>query len=132
MLFRSAKQPVPDIVNNVYRVNDLTFGPTYFIPKPVDPRLITEVSAAVAKAAIESGVARKTIIDWDSYKKELMQLLGQETVLTRKLHDTARLHPQRMVYAEGGHPSMMKAAVQAKAEGICSPILLLRDRKSVV
>ena len=119
-----AKQPVPDIVNNVYRVNDLTFGPTYFIPKPVDPRLITEVSAAVAKAAIESGVARKTITDWDSYKKELMQLLGQETVLTRKLHDTARLHPQRVVYAEGGHPSMMKAAVQAKAEGICSPILL--------
>ncbi len=119
-----AKQPVPDVVNDVYHVNDLTFGPKYFIPKPVDPRLITEVSAAVAKAAIKSGVARKTITDWEAYKKELMQLLGQETKLTRKLHDTARLHPQRVVFAEGGHPTMMKAAVQAKLEGICNPILL--------
>ena len=119
-----AKQPVPDIVNEVYHVNDLTFGPKYFIPKPVDPRLITEVSAAVAKAAIESGVARKTITDWDAYKKNLMELLGQETKLTRNLHDTARLHPQRVVFAEGGHPSMMKAAVQARLEGICQPVLL--------
>ena len=119
-----AKQPVPDIVNEVYHVNDLTFGPKYFIPKPVDPRLITEVSAAVAKAAMESGVARKTIADWDAYKKNLMQLLGQETKLTRNLHDTARLHPQRVVFAEGGHPSMMKAAVQARLEGICHPVLL--------
>ena len=119
-----AKQPVPDIVNEVYHVNDLSFGPKYFIPKPVDPRLITEVSAAVAKAAIESGVARKTITDWDAYKKNLMVLLGQETKLTRNLHDTARMHPQRIVFAEGAHPSMMKAAVQAKNEGICFPILL--------
>ena len=119
-----AKQPVPDIVNEVYHVNDLAFGPKYFIPKPVDPRLITEVSAAVAKAAIESGVARKTITDWDAYKKNLMVLLGQETKLTRNLHNTARMHPQRIVFAEGAHPSMMKAAVQAKTEGICFPILL--------
>lgn len=119
-----AKEPVPDVVNNVYHVNDLTFGPKYFIPKPVDPRLITEVSAAVAKAAIDSGVARRPITDWDTYKKNLLQLLGQETKLTQKLHATARMHPQRVVYAEGGHPTMMKAAVQAKQEGICSPILL--------
>ncbi len=119
-----AKQPVPDVVNDVYHVSDLSFGPKYFIPKPVDPRLITEVSAAVAKAAIESGVARREITDWDTYKKNLRQLLGQETKLTRKLHDTARLHPQRVVFAEGGHPTMMKAAVQAKTEGICTPILL--------
>lgn len=119
-----AKQPVPDIVNEVYHVNDFAFGPKYFIPKPVDPRLITEVSAAVAKAAIESGVARKTITDWDAYKKNLMVLLGQETKLTRNLHNTARMHPQRIVFAEGAHPSMMKAAVQAKTEGICFPILL--------
>ena len=119
-----AKQPVPDVVNDVYHVNDLTFGPKYFIPKPIDPRLITEVSAAVAKAAIESGVARKSITDWDAYKKSLMQLLGQESKLTRKLHDTARRHSQRVVFAEGGHPTMMKAAVQAKTEGICQPILL--------
>lgn len=119
-----AKQPVPDVVNEVYRVTDLIFGPKYFIPKPVDPRLITEVSSAVAKAAIESGVARTTITDWEAYKQNLRQLLGQETALTRKLHETARLHPQRVVFAEGGHATMMKAAVQAKQEGICDPILL--------
>ena len=119
-----AKQPVPDVVNDVYHVNDLTFGPKYFIPKPVDPRLITEVSVAVAKAAIESGVARTPITDWDAYKKTLRQLLGQETKLTQKLYDTAREHPQRVVFAEGLHPTMIKAAVTAKAEGICHPILL--------
>ena len=119
-----AKQPVPDVVNDVYHVNDLSFGPKYFIPKPVDPRLITEVSAAVAKAAMDSGVARTPITDWEQYKQQLRQLLGQETKLTRKLHDTARLHPQRVVFAEGGNPTMLKAAVQAKSEGICQPILL--------
>ena len=119
-----AKQPVPDVVNDVYHVNDLTFGPKYFIPKPVDPRLITEVSAAIAKAAMDSGVARTPITDWEAYKQHLRQLLGQETKLTRKLHDTARLHPQRVVFAEGGNPTMLKAAVQAKIEGICQPILL--------
>ncbi len=119
-----AKQPVPDVVNEVYHVNDLTFGPKYFIPKPVDPRLITEVSAAVAKAAMESGVARKPIEDWDAYKKKLRQMLGQESKLTQKLYDTARKHPQRIVFAEGLHPTMIKAAVTARAEGICHPILL--------
>ncbi len=119
-----AKQPVPDVVNEVYHVNDLTFGPKYFIPKPVDPRLITEVSAAVAKAAMESGVARKPITDWDAYKNKLRQLLGQESKLTQKLYDTARKHPQRIVFAEGLHPTMIKAAVAARAEGICYPILL--------
>ena len=119
-----AKQPVPDVVNEVYHVNDLTFGPRYFIPKPVDPRLITEVSAAVAKAAMESGVARSPITDWDAYKQNLRQLLGQETKLTRYIHATAAEHPQRVVFAEGEHNTMMKAAVQAKMEGICHPVLL--------
>jgi malate dehydrogenase (oxaloacetate-decarboxylating)(NADP+) len=119
-----AKAPVPEIVNKTYHVSDLDFGPKYFIPKPVDPRLITEVSAAVAKAAMESGVARTEIKDWDAYKQHLRQLLGQETALTRKFHETARQHPQRVVFAEGAHPTMMKAAVQAKQEGICYPILL--------
>lgn len=124
-----AKQPVPDVVNDVYHVNNLTFGPLYFIPKPVDPRLITEVSAAVAKAAIESGVARTTITDWTAYKNRLREMLGQETKLTQKLYDTARKHPQKVVFAEGLHPSMLKAAVQAKAEGICQPILLGNDER---
>lgn len=119
-----AKLAVPDIVNDVYHVNDLTFGPQYFIPKPVDPRLITEVSAAVAKAAMDSGVARTPIKDWKAYKENLRQLLGQETKLTRTIHATAAMHPQRVVFAEGGHATMMKAAVQARQEGICEPILL--------
>ena len=122
-----AKQPVPDVVNDVYKVNNLTFGRNYFIPKPVDPRLITEVSAAVAKAAIDSGVARRTIEDWDEYKRSLSVLLGQETKLTQKLYATAAAHPQRIVFAEAIHPTMLKAAVQAKAEGICQPILLGND-----
>ena len=119
-----AKLAVPDIVNDVYHVNDLTFGPQYFIPKPVDPRLITEISAAVAKAAMDSGVARTPIKDWKAYKENLRQLLGQETKLTRTIHATAAMHPQRVVFAEGGHVTMMKAAVQARQEGICEPILL--------
>lgn len=124
-----AKQPVPDVVNDVYHVNNLSFGPLYFIPKPVDPRLITEVSAAVAKAAIDSGVARKTITDWDAYKNQLREMMGQETKLTQQLQETAKKHPQRVVFAEGIHPTMLKAAVQAKAEGICQPILLGNDER---
>ena len=124
-----AKQPVPDVVNAAYKVNNLTFGPEYFIPKPVDPRLITEVSMAVAKAAIESGVARKTIEDWDAYQVRLRELMGYESKLTRQLYDTARTNPQRVVFAEGGHPNMLKAAVEAKSEGICHPILLGNDER---
>ncbi len=119
-----AKQPVPEVVNKVYNVNNLSFGPDYFIPKPVDPRLITEVSAAVAKAAMDSGVARKQITDWDAYKRDLRLRMGQETSVTQNLYETARKHPQRVVFAEGLHPTMIKAAVQAKEEGLCTPVLL--------
>ena len=122
-----AKQPVPEIVNKVYKVGHLSFGRDYFIPKPVDPRLLVEVSTAVAKAAIESGVARKTITDWDKYKEHLLEFMGRESKLTQQLHDMARTETQRIVFAEGAHPSMMKAAVQAKEEGICQPILLGND-----
>ena len=122
-----AKQPVPDVVNEAYHVNNLSFGPEYFIPKPVDPRLITEVSCAVAKAAMESGVARTEIKNWDAYCVHLRELMGYESKLTRQLYDTARRSPQRVVFAEGIHPNMLKAAVEAKAEGICHPILLGND-----
>ena len=122
-----AKQPVPDVVNEVYHVNNFTFGPDYFIPKPVDPRLITEVSMAVAKAAMDSGVARKPITNWEAYRQHLKELMGQESKLTRQLYDTARRDPQRVVFAEGIHPTMLKAAVEAKSEGICHPILLGND-----
>lgn len=122
-----AKQPVPDVVNAAYQVNNFTFGPEYFIPKPVDPRLITEVACAVARAAMESGVARKPIEDWDAYKVHLRELMGYESRLTRQLYDTARRHPQRVVFAEGTHPNMLKAAVEARSEGICHPVLLGND-----
>ena len=124
-----AKQPVPDVVNEAYHVNNLSFGPSYFIPKPVDPRLITNVSMAVARAAMESGVARKPITDWEVYATQLRELMGQESKLTRQLYDTARSNPQRVVFAEGIHPTMLKAAVEAKAEGICHPILLGNDER---
>ncbi|WP_455997089.1 NADP-dependent malic enzyme [Phocaeicola barnesiae] len=124
-----AKKPVPDIVNEAYHVNNLTFGPEYFIPKPVDPRLITEVSMAVAKAAMDSGVARKQISDWEGYRNHLRELMGQENKLTRQLYETARRDPQRVVFAEGIHPNMLKAAVEAKSEGICHPILLGNEER---
>ena len=122
-----ARRPVPDIVNRAYHVRNFTFGPEYFIPKPVDPRLITEVSMAVAKAAMESGVARKNITDWKAYRQHLRELMGQESKFTQNLYDTARLSPKRVVFAEGTHPTMLEAAIKAKAEGICHPILLGND-----
>ena len=122
-----AKQPVPEVVNKVYKVGNLSFGRDYFIPKPVDPRLLVEVSTAVAKAAIESGVARKTITDWDDYKEHLLEFMGRSSKLTQQIYDMARTETQRVVFAEGAHPSMMKAAVQAKEEGICQPVLLGND-----
>ena len=122
-----ARRPVPDIVNRAYHVRNFTFGPDYFIPKPVDPRLITEVSMAVAKAAIESGVARKEITDWKAYRQHLRELMGQESKFTQNLYDTARLSPKRVVFAEGTHPTMLEAAIRAKEEGICHPVLLGND-----
>ena len=122
-----AKQPVPEVVNKVYKVGNLSFGRDYFIPKPVDPRLLVEVSTAVAKAAIASGVARKTITDWEDYKEHLLEFMGRSSKLTQQIYDMARTETQRVVFAEGAHPSMMKAAVQAKEEGICQPVLLGND-----
>ena len=122
-----AKRPVPDIVNRAYHVRNFSFGPDYFIPKPVDPRLITEVSMAVAKAAMDSGVARRPIQDWKAYRQHLRELMGQESKFTQNLYDTARSNPKRVVFAEGTHPTMLEAAVRAKEEGICFPILLGND-----
>ncbi|MFI3318203.1 MAG: NADP-dependent malic enzyme [Rikenellaceae bacterium] len=124
-----AKQPVPDVVNQAYHVNNLVFGRDYFIPKPVDPRLITDVSIAVAKAAMASGVARREITDWDDYRNQLKLLMGQESLLTRQIYEAARRDPKRVVFAEGIHPNMMKAAVMAKAERLCYPILLGNEEK---
>ncbi len=124
-----AKQAVPDIVNAAYNVNKLSFGRGYIIPKPVDPRLITEVSSAVAKAAIDSGVARKTITDWDQYKNNLRHLMGHESRMMRQFTDMAKQNPKKVVFAEGSHPNMLKAAVEAYQEGVCFPILLGNDER---
>ncbi|MCF0216860.1 MAG: NADP-dependent malic enzyme [Fibrobacteraceae bacterium] len=119
-----AHQPVPDVVNIAYNSQRFTFGKDYLIPKPLDPRLLTEVSIAVAKAAIESGVARKPITDWDSYYDKLRDMMGYDNKLVRQFADTARSNPKRVVFAEGVNLNMIKAAVQAKAEGVAFPILL--------
>lgn len=124
-----AKQTVPDIVNAAYNVNKLSFGRDYIIPKPVDPRLITEVSSAVAKAAIESGVARKNITDWEEYKNNLRHLMGHESKMMRQFTDMAVQNPKRVVFAEGSHPNMLKAAVEAYQLGVCYPILLGNDER---
>ena len=126
---RLAKEPVPDVVNAAYNINRLTFGREYFIPKPVDQRLITEVSMAVAKAAMDSGVARKPITDWDAYRNQLKELMGYETKFTRKFMEMAKSNPKRVVFAEAGHPNMLKAAVEARQEGICYPILLGNEER---
>lgn len=119
-----AKQPVPDVVNAAYGMQKLQFGPEYILPKPMDPRLITKVSAAVAKAAMESGVARKQITDWKAYEDSLNQLMGYDNKMVRSFYDMAKADPKRVVFAEATHVNMLKAAAQAREEGICFPILL--------
>ena len=118
-----AHKPVPDVVNIAYNSQRFTFGKEYLIPKPLDPRLLTDVSIAVAKAAIESGVARKPITDWDAYYDRLRDMMGYDNKLIRQFSDTARSNPKRVVFAES-NLNMLKAAVQAKTEGVAHPILL--------
>lgn len=124
-----AKQPVPEAVNQAYNTNNLKYGPEYIIPKPTDPRLITEVAPAVAKAAIASGVARTTITDWDKYVEELRQRLGQDDRLMRNLSDAARRNPKRVVFAEADNYKTLRAAQIVKEDGIANPILLGNKEK---
>ena len=123
------KKPVPDVVNAAYNLKRLQFGRDYIIPKPLDPRLLTIVAPAVAKAAIESGVARKVITDWDGYNEQLRKLMGNDDKMLRQFYDTARQNPKRVVFSESNHLNMLKAAEAAKAEGICFPILLGNEEK---
>lgn len=119
-----AKQPVPEEVNQAYSTNNLKFGNDYIIPKPTDPRLITEVSVAVAKAAIESGVARQEITDWDAYKEDLRKRLGKDDGIMRTLTRKAKQNPKRVVFAEADNYKTLRAAQIVKEEKIASPILL--------
>ena len=119
-----AKEIVPDVINTAYEINKLSFGRDYIIPKPLDPRLLTAVSMAVAKAAIDSGVARKIITDWDEYENRLDEMMGYSNKLIHRLTALAKSNPKRVVYCEGNHINMIKAAIVAKKEGFCHPILL--------
>ena len=125
-----AKQNVPEEVNQAYDTSNLKFGAGYIIPKPTDPRLITEVSMAVAQAAIASGVARKNISDWDQYKEELQKRLGKDDRIIRNLTSRAKQNPKRVVFAEADNYKTLRAAQIVKEEGIAFPILL-GDRQHI-
>ena len=113
-----AKKPIPEAVNLAYNTTTLKFGREYIIPKPMDPRLITEVSSAVARAAIESGVARKIITDWDAYTEELRLRVGSNDKLLRNLTNKARQNPKRIVFAEADTYKILRAAQIVKEEKI--------------
>ncbi len=123
------KKPVPDVVNAAYNLKRLSFGRDYIIPKPLDPRLLTTVSPAVALAAIESGVARKTITDWEAYKDKLQAMMGHDNRMLRRFYDLARENPKRVVFTESNHINMLKAAETALSEKICYPVLLGNEEK---
>lgn len=119
-----AKSPVPDIVNMAYNQHNMAFGPEYIIPKPLDPRLLSTVAPAVAKAAVESGVAQKTIANWDAYTLELNKRLGLDNQLIRVIGNKARRDPKRLVFAEADNQKILKAASILYDDGIAYPILL--------
>lgn len=124
-----AKKPIPEEVNVVFSTKKIVFGKDYIIPKPLDHRLLWEVSMAVAKAAMDSGVARKPITDWKAYKEELSKRMGRDNKLIQNITQIAKQNPQRVVFAEGGTLPILKAALLAKDEGICHPILLGNRKK---
>ena len=119
-----AKKPVPDIVNMAYGIDNLTFGKQYIIPKPVDPRLLTTVAPAVAKAAMETGVAKFPIQDWDAYETQLSKRLGLDNRLTKGIINKAKQNPKRVVLADAENLAVLKAAQQVREEKIAVPILL--------
>ena len=119
-----AKTPVPEQVNIAYGETKLVFGKEYIIPKPFDPRLISQIPPAIAKAAIESGVATNPIEDWDKYEEELMQRLGSDNKLVRLIHRRAKSNPKRIIFAEADHLDVLKTAQIVFEEGIGKPILL--------
>lgn len=125
-LAKLAKEPVPEQVNIAYGETRLTFGKDYIIPKPFDPRLIAEVPPAVAKAAMESGVAKEPILDWEKYEETLMERLGSDNKIVRLLTNRAKMDPKRVIYAEADQLDVIKAAQIAYDEGIATPILLGR------
>jgi len=123
------KEPVSDIVNLAYNDKNIVFGSTYIIPKPVDPRLLATVAPAVAKAAIESGVARTQITDWDEYKNNLNRRLGLDNQLSRAISNKARQAPKRVLFADAENAKILKAAQLVYDEKVGFPILLGDEKK---
>jgi malate dehydrogenase (oxaloacetate-decarboxylating)(NADP+) len=119
-----AKTAVPDIVNLAYNQTSMSFGPEYIIPKPLDPRLLATVAPAVAKAAVESGVAQKPIQNWDAYTLQLNKRLGLDNQLIRVIGNKAKRDPKRLVFAEADNQKVLKAASIIYDDGIAYPILL--------
>lgn len=119
-----AKQHVPSVVNAAYNMTGIKFGKEYILPKALDPRLITTVSPAVARAAMDSGVATRPISDWNAYNSKLKSLMGFDNKLMKRLTEQAKTTPKRVVFTEANTDNMLQAAVVARNEGICIPILL--------
>ena len=127
----AAVEPLPNLQRSRFRVGEsclrreqLTFGPTYIIPKPFDPRLITTVAPAVAKAAMDSGVAKAPISDWEAYNRVLSDRLGRDDKFIRLLNENASQKPQRIVFTEGDQYRILKAAEILINGGTAKPVLL--------
>ncbi|MBQ1185151.1 MAG: NADP-dependent malic enzyme [Muribaculaceae bacterium] len=119
-----AKEPIPSVVNKAYGLNNTAFGPTYILPKPLDPRLLGAVAPAVAKAAEESGVAQRPITNWDAYDIKLRDIMGQDSKMIRRITDLVKSDLQRVVFGEANTDNMLQAASRLYHDKICVPILL--------
>ena len=119
-----AKEPVPAVVDEAYGMNNIKFGPDYILPKALDPRLLLCVAPAVARAAAESGIAKRPIPDWNAYRAKLRSIMGDDGKMMRRIVDVAKQTPQRVVICEGNMDNMLRAAVRAAHEGVCRPVVL--------
>jgi len=126
-----AKEDVPEEVNTAYNEKNISFGKDYIIPKPLDPRLITSVAPAVAKAAMESGIAKEPITDWKAYENELLNRLGNDNVLLRNIFKKAKTNPQKVVFGDADNYNVLKAAQIALNDGLARPIILLGNKKKI-
>ena len=119
-----AKDPVPSVVDEAYGMNNIKFGREYILPKALDPRLLLCVAPAVAKAAAQSGIARRPIPDWTAYQAKLRSLMGDDGKMMRHISDLAKQTPKRVVICEGNMDNMLRAAVRTAREGVCRPVVL--------
>ncbi len=119
-----AKEPVPSVVDEAYGVSDIKFGPDYILPKALDPRLLSRVAPAVAKAAMMSGIAKRPIENWENYQLKLQAYMGDDGKFMRSVSDIVRKQPVRVVFSEGNHDNMLRAAARLHHDGILEPILL--------